>query len=54
MALCTTVRYKRSMAERTTMNVPLPGSPREWVDEQVEKGGYGSAGEYTRHSHDGP
>lgn len=37
------------MAERTTMNVSLPESLREWVDEQVEKGGFGSASEYVRH-----
>ena len=37
------------MAERTTMNISLPESLREWVDEQVEKGGYGSASEFIRH-----
>lgn len=37
------------MAERTTMNISLPESLRAWVDEQVEKGGYGSASEYVRH-----
>ena len=36
------------MADRTTMNISLPESLRNWVEEQVEKGGYGSASEFIR------
>lgn len=30
------------------MNVSLPGDLKQWVDEQVEAGGYGTASEYLR------
>ncbi len=30
------------------MNVSLPGDLRQWVDEQVKNGGYGTASEYLR------
>src|SRR5688500_11352466 len=33
---------------RTTMNVSLPASLKQWVDQQVEEGGYGTASEFLR------
>jgi antitoxin ParD1/3/4 len=33
---------------RTTMNVSLPGDLKQWVDDQVESGGYGTASEFLR------
>lgn len=33
---------------QTTMNVSLPPELRQWVDEQVKSGGYGTASEYLR------
>jgi antitoxin ParD1/3/4 len=33
---------------RTTMNVSLPKDLKEWVDDQVQAGGYGTASEYLR------
>ena len=33
---------------RTTMNVSLPTDLKQWVDEQVKGGGYGTASEYLR------
>ncbi len=36
------------MADRTTLNISLPESLRAWVEQQVEKGGYGSASEFIR------
>jgi len=33
---------------RTTMNLSLPADLREFVDEQVKSGGYGTASEYVR------
>ena len=32
----------------TTMNVSLPAKLREFVDTQVDEGGYGSTSEYVR------
>lgn len=32
----------------TSMNISLPESLREFVDEQVAQGGFGSASEYVR------
>jgi antitoxin ParD1/3/4 len=34
---------------RTTMNISLPDSMKAFVDEQVAKGGFGTASEYVRH-----
>ena len=31
------------------MNVSLPASLKAWVDEQTEKGDFGTASEYVRH-----
>ena len=33
---------------RTSMNVSLPPDLKQWVDEQVKAGGYGTASEYLR------
>lgn len=33
---------------RTTMNVSLPRDLKNWVDEQVVAGGYGTTSEYLR------
>ncbi len=33
---------------RATVNISLPESLKEWLDEQVEKGGYGTVSEYCR------
>jgi len=33
---------------RSTMNVSLPKELKQWVDEQVRIGGYGTASEYLR------
>jgi antitoxin ParD1/3/4 len=33
---------------RMTMNVSLPRELKNWVDEQVKAGGYGTASEYLR------
>ena len=33
---------------RTSMNVSLPPSMKEWVDNQVQTGGYETASEYVR------
>jgi antitoxin ParD1/3/4 len=32
----------------TTMNISLPDSLKEYVDEQVGEGGYGTSSEYVR------
>jgi antitoxin ParD1/3/4 len=32
----------------TTMNISLPGAMKDFVDEQVTGGGYGSSSEYVR------
>ncbi len=32
----------------TSLNVSLPESMREWIDDQVRKGGYGTASEFVR------
>jgi antitoxin ParD1/3/4 len=32
----------------STMNISLPESLKTYVDEQVERGGYGSSSEYVR------
>ncbi|MEM5371813.1 type II toxin-antitoxin system ParD family antitoxin [Paraburkholderia azotifigens] len=32
----------------TTMNISLPGSLKDYVDEQVGEGGYGTSSEYVR------
>ena len=36
------------MPKRATMNISVPASVREWIDERVSEGGYGSASEYVR------
>jgi antitoxin ParD1/3/4 len=36
------------MSTRATMNISLPESLREWVEELVEKNGYGTVSEYIR------
>ena len=33
---------------RASMHISLPEGMKEWVDEQVESGGYGTASEYVR------
>jgi antitoxin ParD1/3/4 len=33
---------------RTTMNVSLPSDLKQWVDQQVKAGDYGTASEYLR------
>jgi antitoxin ParD1/3/4 len=33
---------------RSTMNVSLPADLKQWVDQQVKEGGYGTASEYLR------
>lgn len=32
----------------TSLNISLPESMREWIDEQVKTGGYGTASEFVR------
>jgi antitoxin ParD1/3/4 len=32
----------------TTMNISLPEPMREWIENQVDQGAYGSASEYVR------
>ena len=32
----------------TTMNISLPDALKEFVDKQVDKGGYGTSSEYVR------
>jgi antitoxin ParD1/3/4 len=36
------------MESRATMNISLPESMREWIEEVVAKGGYGTVSEYIR------
>lgn len=33
---------------RATLNISLPENLREWVDQQVQHGGYGTVSEYFR------
>ncbi len=33
----------------TTLNISLPESMREFIDRQIESGGYSTASEYIRH-----
>jgi antitoxin ParD1/3/4 len=33
---------------RTNLNISLPPSLKEWVEEQIDQGGYGTASEYIR------
>ncbi|MBE9056720.1 type II toxin-antitoxin system ParD family antitoxin [Sphaerospermopsis sp. LEGE 08334] len=33
----------------TTVNISLPDSMRDFINEQVEKGGYSTTSEYIRH-----
>ena len=35
--------------DRATMNISLPASLKTWVDEQAERGDFGTASEYIRH-----
>jgi antitoxin ParD1/3/4 len=37
-----------SLMAMTTMNISLPGAMKDFVDEQVVDGGYGSSSEYVR------
>jgi antitoxin ParD1/3/4 len=37
------------MSERTSMNISLPETMREWVEERTKAEGYGTASEYFRH-----
>jgi antitoxin ParD1/3/4 len=32
----------------TSLNISLPESMRAWIDEQIAKGGYGTASEFVR------
>ncbi len=32
----------------TSLNISLPESMRRWIDEQIAKGGYGTASEFVR------
>jgi antitoxin ParD1/3/4 len=34
---------------RATMNISLPATLKEWVDQQIDRGGFGTASEYIRH-----
>lgn len=36
------------MAEMTSMNISMPESMRKFIEDQVEKGGYGTVSEYMR------
>lgn len=36
------------MAKRSTMNVSLPKALKDFVDQEVDRGGYGTASEYMR------
>lgn len=36
------------MAGQTTMNISLPDTMRQWVEQRVETEGYGTASEYIR------
>ncbi len=36
------------MATLTSMNISLPEALRQWVDDRVTAGGYGTASEYLR------
>jgi antitoxin ParD1/3/4 len=36
------------MADMTSLNISLPESMKKFIEEQVEKGGYGTASEYVR------
>jgi antitoxin ParD1/3/4 len=36
------------MATQTTMNISLPDTMRQWVEDRVEADGYGTASEYIR------
>jgi antitoxin ParD1/3/4 len=36
------------MSERASMNISLPESMREWVEERIKAEGYGTASEYFR------
>lgn len=33
----------------TTLNISLPESMREFIDQQIQSGGYSTASEYIRH-----
>ena len=33
----------------TTLNISLPESMREFIDQQIDQGGYSTASEYIRH-----
>jgi antitoxin ParD1/3/4 len=34
---------------RATMNISLPSEMREWIEQQVTAGGFGTVSEYIRH-----
>jgi antitoxin ParD1/3/4 len=40
--------YNPFMATQTTMNISLPDSMRQWVEQRVESEGFGTASEYIR------
>ena len=40
-------RYKIDM--RATMNISLPPTLKDWVEQQVSRRGFGTASEYIRH-----
>ncbi len=37
-----------SLNMRATVNISLPASLREWVEQQIRKGGFGTTSEYFR------
>lgn len=37
------------MRKPTTMNVSLPAAMRKYVEQRMERGGFGNASEYVRH-----
>ncbi len=49
IAICCHTCYPHSMAnQQTSMNISLPETMRQWVQERISADGYGTASEYFR------
>jgi|GEM_PF-235451 len=48
IAICCHYSYHVDMPTQTSMNISLPSSLRDWVEDRVANEGYGTASEYIR------
>jgi len=46
--LCQILPKKLASSDMSTMNISLPDALKDFVDDQVNRGGYGTSSEYVR------